>query len=74
MHADWTDRMLSAWVWIGEEERKVAAALYYDVYQNFWPDLGFYASDLDEQSLNWVFLLSNPNPASHSTPADVTLH
>lgn len=74
VHVDWTDRMFSAWYWIEEEERTNAAALDYDVYQNFWPSFDFCAPGFDAKALDWICLLSKVETAPDGVPEGTSVH
>lgn len=74
VHIDWTDRIYSAWDWIGDEERTLAATLDYDVYQNFWPNLDFCKPGFDAEAMDWVALLANGGGTANSSVVDVTMH
>ena len=43
---DWQQRMYRAWSVLSTENRGIAAALDYEVYQNYWPNLEFCAVGL----------------------------
>lgn len=51
---DWQHRMYRAWSVLNAENRRIAAALDYEVYQNYWPNLEFCADGFEGQMERWI--------------------
>ncbi|GEM_PF-1599014 len=51
---DWQHRMYRAWSFLNAENRGIAAALDYEVYQNYWPNLEFCADGFEGKMERWI--------------------
>ena len=51
---DWQQRMYRAWSVLSTENRGIAAALDYEVYQNYWPNLEFCADGFEGKMESWI--------------------
>ncbi len=51
---DWQQRMYRAWSVLSTENRGIAAALDYEVYQNYWPNLEFCADGFEGGMERWI--------------------
>ncbi|UFH51162.1 hypothetical protein [Pseudomonas sp. KNUC1026] len=51
---DWQHRMYRAWSVLNAENRGIAAALDYEVYQNYWPNLEFCADGFQGKIERWI--------------------
>ncbi|WP_054912699.1 hypothetical protein [Pseudomonas sp. NBRC 111127] len=51
---DWQCRMYIAWSVLNTENRGIAAALDYEVYQNYWPNLEFCAVEFEKKMERWI--------------------
>ena len=54
METDWKRRMYRAWNVLNAENRANAAALDYEVYQNYWPNLDFCADGFEAEMERWI--------------------
>ncbi|MCU7247200.1 hypothetical protein [Pseudomonas koreensis] len=54
METDWQHRMYRAWNALNAENRANAAALDYEVYQNYWPNLDFCADGFEAEMESWI--------------------
>ena len=51
---DWQQRMYRAWSVLNAENRGIATALDYEVYQNYWPNLEFCADGFQAEMERWI--------------------
>lgn len=51
---DWQHRMYRAWSVLNAENRGIATALDYEVYQNYWPNLEFCADGFEGKMERWI--------------------
>ena len=51
---DWQQRMYRAWSVLSTENRGIATALDYEVYQNYWPNLEFCADGFEGKMERWI--------------------
>lgn len=60
METDWQSRMYRAWNVLNAVNRANAAALDYEVYQNYWPNLDFRGDGFEAEMEGWISKVLKP--------------